>query len=103
MDTGALVIIYSLMQGGFLQRGGIVAVLLTEFQPGDTAPNDLALAPDIPGAPSIRRSALPADQPFRQRVFSGVFALLGFRCFLLNLALAGSALHLGLYPLDYGL
>ena len=76
-----------------------MAVFFSEFQPGDTPPDDPFDAISGPGAPLIRGTTLPTNQPLTQGVFGGILALFCFSAFLQDFPLAGPPCHLLLYPL----
>ena len=89
------------MQFFFVQRGGVMAVFRSKFQPGDAPPNDPLFLVSGPGHPLIGRSALPAHQQFRKCILGGVFAQLRFTGFLHHFPLTGTAGHLLLYPVKH--
>lgn len=76
-----------------------MAVFLSVVKAVDTAPHDSLFAAGCPCTSAVGRSAFSADEQFGQRVFSAVFALLGSRADLFDLAFRGSScqflLHLG--------
>lgn len=67
-----------------------MAVFLAEVQPIDAPPDRFLLPLDRPSASPVRGATLAANQQFRQSIFAGIPALLGFSAFLLNFAFAGT-------------
>ena len=66
----------------------MVAVFLTKIQPVNASPDRFFLTLDRPGASAVGGTALATNEEFRQSVFAGVSALLGFPTFLFHFPLA---------------
>ena len=78
LDKGADRFQYGSMESAFFQAGRIPADFRPAFQSGDAAPDDLLSPMNVPGYPTEVAAAVAADQPFRQRVFAGEPASVGF-------------------------
>ena len=59
------------MESAFLQSGRGPAGFWPEFQPAEAPPDNLFSPVDAPGHPAVVRAAVPANQPFRKRIFAG--------------------------------